>query len=110
VLGARLLDLLLCEGLLGCQLLRESRLADLALQTPLPDKRLELRCVYATRRCLDCGLLLSALVTQVAQHAELVNVCRCSTLRGESHQSHLLLALRLLACLEEELLSLTLGN
>jgi hypothetical protein len=65
VLSGRLLDLRLSEGLLGCQLLGEALLANLALKPTLANERLELRCVNASCRRLDCGLLLSALVTQV---------------------------------------------
>jgi len=46
-------------------LLGEGRLADLTLKTALANQRLELRSVDSTSRSLDCGLLLSALVTKV---------------------------------------------
>lgn len=46
-------------------MLGEGLLADLPLETALANQRLELRSVDATSSGLDCGLLLSALVTKV---------------------------------------------
>lgn len=65
VLSGGLLDLGLRKGLLGCQLLGEVRLSNLVLKPTLANEGLELRSVDTSCRCLDSGLLLSALVTEV---------------------------------------------